>query len=108
MPLKKDEAALAFLKVAHAEKLKFPSACLEILLRKNFFLSAEFLLAEYYPHTTMDTEVIIKNVAREVQRQQGYMIFLTKKKETGDKFEQRKPVLYWAQTVDDVLMQLKI
>jgi len=68
LPLRLDQDALVKLKVAHEEKLKFPSVCLEVLLRKNFFDSANYLMSEYYPNTSIDTEVIIKNVAREIKR----------------------------------------
>lgn len=59
---------LALVKQAHAEKLKFSSECLEILLKKNFFLSSEYLLNEYYPRTSIDTEVIVRNVAADLRR----------------------------------------
>jgi hypothetical protein len=49
-------------------KFKFSSECLEILLRKNFFLASEYLLNEYYPRTSIDTEIIVKNVASELRR----------------------------------------
>ena len=67
--LRADQEALALVKQAHADKLKFSSECLELLLKKNFFQTSEYLLAEYYPKTSIDTEVIVRNVARDVKRQ---------------------------------------
>ena len=69
-PLRSDEAALALIKSAHSQKLKFSSECLETVLRKNFFLSSDYLLTQYYPKTTIDTELILRNVGAEVKRDQ--------------------------------------
>lgn len=66
--LRSDTEALTKVKAAHAGKYKFSSECLEILLKKNFFLSGEYLLSEYYPKTSIDTEVILKNVASDLKR----------------------------------------
>jgi len=47
-----DSTALNYVKEVHAAKeFKFSSECLEILLKKNFMLAANFLLEEYYPKT---------------------------------------------------------
>ncbi len=74
-PLKSDTEALALIKTAFTQKLKFPSQCLEILLKKNFLQTGEYLINEYYPKTSIDTEVIVKNVANEIKRSQDYLIF---------------------------------
>ena len=67
--LKSDIDGLDKIKIAHlTDKFKFSSECLEILLKKNFFLSSEYLLNDYYPKTSIDTEVIVRNVAAEVKR----------------------------------------
>ena len=66
--LRSDTDALAKVKVAHSEKYKFSSECLEILLKKNFFLTSEYLLADYYTKTSIDTEVILRNVANDIKR----------------------------------------
>jgi len=66
--LRSDEEALPKIKAAFEEKMKFPSHCLEALLRKNFFQTADFLMKEYYPKTSIDTQVIVRNVANEIKR----------------------------------------
>jgi hypothetical protein len=73
--LTSDSEALLKIKDAHNEKYKFSSECLEILLKKNFFLSSEYLMSEYYPKTSIDTEVILKNVANDIKRSQEHLIF---------------------------------
>ena len=59
---------LGLLKDAHLEKNKFGSECLELLLKNNFMESSKFLMDEYYPSTNIDTEIIVKSVAKEVQK----------------------------------------
>lgn len=74
--LKSDVDGLTKVKKAHLEdKFKFSSECLEILLKKNFFLTSEYLLNDYYPKTSIDTEVIVRNVAADVKRSQDHLIF---------------------------------
>ena len=74
--LTSDVEGLAKIKKAHLEdKDKFSSECLEILLKKNFFLSSEYLLTDYYPKTSIDTEVILRNVASDIKRSQDHLIF---------------------------------
>lgn len=81
--LRSDVDGLAKVKKAHLEdKFKFSSECLEILLKKNFFLSSEYLLNDYYPKTSIDTEVIVRNVAADVKRSQDHLIFQIRKRET--------------------------
>ena len=71
-----DTQALDYIKqVIDSKQYKFSSECLEVLLRKNFRASADFLLENYYPKTQIDTEVIVKSVAEDVQRQQNYVLF---------------------------------
>lgn len=106
--LKSDSDALALVKKAHQEKFKFPSQCLEILLRKNFFKTGEYLIDEYYPSTSIDTEIIVKNVAAELRRNQDYLIFQVKRRELNDNFPLVKPVVYWAQNTEDLLLMVKL
>lgn len=106
--LKSDLDALDKVKQAFADKYKFASACLEILLRKNFFQAGEFLLNEYYPKTSIDTEIIVRNVANEIKRNQDYLIFQLKKREKNNVFPHIKPVIYWAQSTDDILIMIKL
>ena len=80
--LKSDQESLAKVKAAHQSLFKFSSECLEVLLKKNFFLSSEYLMANYYPKTSIDTEVIVKNVAADIKRSQDHLIFQVKKRET--------------------------
>jgi len=48
---------------------------LEVLLKKNFFLASEYLINDYYPKTSIDTEVIVRNVAADIKRSQDYLVF---------------------------------
>ena len=73
--LRSDTDAYTKIKQAYDEKFKFSSTCLEILLRKNFFSAGEFLMNEYYPKTSIDTEIIVRNVANEIKRNQDYLVF---------------------------------
>lgn len=88
--------------------MKFSSECLEILLKKNFFESSEFLINEYYPKTSIDTEIIVKNVAEDLKKNQNYLIFQIKRRELDDKFPVVKPVIYWAQNTEDILLMIKL
>ena len=65
---------------AHADNLKFSSECLTLLLKGNYMRGSEYLLNEYYPHTSIDTEIIVRTVANEVQRQQDFVIFQLKQR----------------------------
>lgn len=73
-------------KVAHQSLFKFSSECLEVLLKKNFFLTSEYLINDYYPKTSIDTEVIVRNVAADIKRSQDYLVFQVKKRETHGQF----------------------
>jgi hypothetical protein len=107
--LRADVDGLERVKKAHLEdKMKFSSECLEILLRKNFFLSSEYLLNEYYPKTSIDTEVIVKNVAAELRRSQDHLLFQVVKREKANKFPLARPVVYWAQSPTEVFLQVKL
>jgi len=66
--LKSDLEALENVKKAHQEKFKFSSQCLELVLKKNFFKTSEYLIDEYYPKTSIDTEIIVKHVAQDIKR----------------------------------------
>ena len=65
--LHKDEDALSLIKKAQAEKYKFSSECLEFILKSNFFETADYLMSDYYPKTSIDTELIVRNVAKEIR-----------------------------------------
>lgn len=95
------------IKDAHTQKFKFPSECLEILLKKNFFLTSEYLLSEYYPHTSIDTEVIVRNVAQEIKRSQDHLLFQLHKRETT-RFPMVHPIIYWAQSTEDILIMIRL
>ena len=73
--LSSDQDALAKVKAAHQTRFKFSSECLEVLLKKNFFLSSEYLIDDYYTKTSIDTEVIVRNVAADLKRSQDHLIF---------------------------------
>ena len=75
-PFLNDAGALEYIKEVHeAKQFKFPSACLEILLKKNFQRSATYLMESYYPKTQIDTEIIVRSVAADVKRQQDYVLY---------------------------------
>ena len=38
------------------------------MLKKNFTDAADYLLEQYYPKTAIDTEVIVRTVAADVNR----------------------------------------
>jgi hypothetical protein len=96
---------LAKIKRAHIEdKMKFSSECIEILLKKNFFVSSEYLLNEYYPKTSIDTEVIVKNVAADVKRSQDHLIFQILKRERQNQFPVQRPIVYWAQSPTEIYL----
>ena len=69
-PVTIDTDALTLIKGMHDEKThRFSSQCLEVVLRKNFMDTANYLLTEYYPNTQIDTEIIVKSVAADVKKQ---------------------------------------
>lgn len=78
------------------------------MLKKNFFETGEYLIDEYYPHTSIDTEIIVKNVATELKRNQDFLIFQVKRRQLGDQFPRVKPIVYWAQSTEDLLLQVKL
>ena len=62
--LDSDQEALTLITHANEElKQKFSSECLEILFRRNFMASSEYLIDNYYSGTSIDTEIIVKKVA---------------------------------------------
>lgn len=78
-----DNSALTIIKQVHeAKEFKFSSECLEILLKKNFMESADYLLEQYYPKTQIDTEVIVRSVVSDVKRQQNYVLYRLLKAKT--------------------------
>ena len=89
-----DHVALGMVKKGMNDKLKFSSACLELLLKKNFMETSEYLLNEYYPTTSIDTEIIVRSVANDIQRNQDYVIFKLKQKMMeGVQFPTLQPVI---------------
>ena len=75
-PVSLDGDALNLLKTMNEEKThRFPSQYLEIVLRKNFMDTANYLLTEYYPNTQIDTEIIVKSVAADIKKQQNYILY---------------------------------
>ena len=57
-----DDQAKHIIRSAHHEKFKFSSKCLEMILKKNFLDTGDFLLNEYYPKTNIDTEIIVRKI----------------------------------------------
>jgi hypothetical protein len=78
--MESDDSMLITLKAAHDQKSKFGSECLELLLKNNFMQSSQFLMDEYYPSTNIDTEIIVKSVAKEVAKSQDKILFQIRKK----------------------------
>ena len=75
-PVNLDADALNLFKTMNDEKThRFPSQCLEIVLRKNFMDTANYLLTDYYPNTQIDTEIIVKSVAADIKKQQNYILY---------------------------------
>ena len=37
--------------------------------------TATYLLTDYYPNTQIDTEIIVKSVATDIQKQQNYILY---------------------------------
>ena len=70
-----DYEALVAVMQAHADGFKFSSECLELMLKANYMNASEYLLNEYYPTTSIDTEIIVRSVANDIQRNQDYIIF---------------------------------
>jgi len=58
--------AFDMIKQAKSNKNKFSSECLELLLMRNYMKAARFLIDEYYPQTSIDSEIIVKRVASEI------------------------------------------
>lgn len=54
------------------------------MLKKNFYKTGEYLIDEYYPKTSIDTEIIVKHVASDIKRNQDYLIFQVKRRELND------------------------
>jgi hypothetical protein len=65
-------------------------------------------MGEYYPKTSIDTEVILRNVASDLKRSQDHLVFQVRKRETGGQFPVVKPVVYWAQSTEDVLIMIRL
>ena len=71
-----DSSTLEYIKGVHeAKQFKFSSECLELLLKRNFAQSADYLMDEYYPSTQIDTEIIVNAVQADVKRQQNYVLY---------------------------------
>lgn len=92
------------------EKMKFSSECLEILLKKNYMNASGYLLENYYPKTSIDTEIIVKSVANEIQRNQDYLIFQVRQKMLGEgqQFPSAPLMIYWAQSVEEIFVKIKL
>ena len=75
-PVTTDESALEKIKALHESKeWKFSSQCLETVLKRNFMDTATYLLTDYYPNTQIDTEVIVKSVASDIEKKQNYILY---------------------------------
>ena len=89
-----DQSALDYIKEVHeAKQFKFSSTCLEILLKKNFEQSANYLMESYYPNTQIDTEIIVRSVAQDVKRQQDYVLYrlIKAREEKSRQFDSSRP-----------------
>lgn len=66
--VKSEYESLYMVMQAHADGFMFSSECLELLLKRNFMNASDYLLNEYYPSTKIDTEIIVRKVANDIQR----------------------------------------
>ena len=60
--------------------------------------AANLLIEKYYESTSIDTDVIVKKVANQVQKQQDYLVYMVKKRMNSQDFPMKLPVVYWAQS----------
>jgi hypothetical protein len=60
--------------------------------------AANLLIEKYYESTSIDTDVIVKKVANQVQKQQDYLVYMVKKRMNSQDFVMKLPVVYWAQS----------
>lgn len=104
-----DEASLEKIKKVHsAASHRFDSECLEMLLQKGFMLSSNYLIDEYYPSTMIDTEVIVNKVQENIRRSHNKLLYhLLEQTHGSDWPPVREPVLYYAQSREDVFIKLK-
>lgn len=90
--------------------LKFSSECLEILLKRNYIETAENLLETYYQGTNIDTDIIVKSVAQEVQHLQDYAVFQIRQKmlPEGQDFPTISAIVYYAQSEDSLHIKVRL
>ena len=91
----KDEDALPKLQRAIAAGGKLSSACLTYLLERNFLQTSQHLIEEYYPSTTIDTELLVKSAMREVEKKQNQVLFDALKRSRGNSWHREKPPLVY-------------
>lgn len=66
------------------------------------------MINDYYPKTSIDTELIVRNVASDLRRSQDYLVFQVRKRETQGTFPVTRPVVYWAQSTKDALVMVRL
>lgn len=110
-----DNDALNLLKTMNDEKThRFSSQCLEIVLKKNFMDTANYLLTDYYPSTQIDTEIIVKSVAADIAKQQNYILYRLLKLEATQNNPEAEypkvvtPMVYQAQSTEHVHFMVRM
>lgn len=57
--------------------------------------------------SSIDSEIILKSVAEQVQREQDELVYMIKKADSSNETPLR-PVLHWAQSVDQVHLMIRL
>ena len=88
---------------------KLSSACLEYCLQTNLPLTSTYLIQDYYPRTSIDTEFIVKNAIVEVKKKQRKLLYSALKKSRGHTWENMQaPLIYQAQSLNDIFIMFKL
>ena len=67
------------------------------------------MIEEYYPSTTIDTELLVKSAMKEVEKKQNQVLFDALKRSRSNSWHREKPPLvYQAQSLDDIYLLIKL
>ena len=103
-----DQEALSLVKQVHSDgKYRFASECLEILLRKHFLESSNYLIDSYYTGTMIDTEVIVRKVESDIEKQQNKIIYSLLETTNKNWPPVAEPITYYAQSREAVYIKVK-
>ena len=88
---------------------KLSSACLTYLLERNFVETSSHLIEHYYPLTSIDTELLVQAAIADVTKRQNQVLFEALKRSRQNSWHSIKPpLIYQAQSVDDIYLLVKI